>query len=318
MTRFDLIKRGLTKVVGRKILIIRKYSPEILIAVGIVGLVSSTVMACKATTKASIILDDLHSDVSKINVVKETSDKPVVTTEDGDIHFNNYSEMDYKKDMGIVYLQSTVKLVKLYAPAVTLGIASIGCILGAHNIMYKRNVALMAAYKAIEQSFNTYRNRVIEEFGSSKDWAFKNGIREREVTIVEEDEKGKKRELKKTALSVDPNAHSVYAKFFDEFSTEWDKSPEHNLIFLKCQQTWANDMLRARGHLFLNEVYDHLGIERTQAGAVVGWVLNKEGDNFVDFGIYDLYNLGSRNFVNGRERSILLDFNVDGVIWDKI
>jgi hypothetical protein len=95
----------------------------------------------------------------------------------------------------------------------------------------------------------------------------------------------------------------------------WQKNSEHNKLFLKCQQSYANDMLQARGHVFLNEVYSWLGLEHSKAGAVVGWVINSDGDNFVDFGIFDP---GNSRFVNGQERSILLDFNVDGVIYDKI
>ena len=60
-----------------------------------------------------------------------------------------------------------------------------------------------------------------------------------------------------------------------------------------------------------------LGIPRSQAGAVVGWVLG-EGDDYIDFGMFDGNNMATRDFVNGYERSILLDFNVDGVIYDLI
>ena len=92
-------------------------------------------------------------------------------------------------------------------------------------------------------------------------------------------------------------------------------------MFLRAQQQYANDKLIAQGHLFLNEVYDMLGLPRTKAGAIVGWVYddnNAVGDNFVDFGIYDVHRETARDFVNGYERSILLDFNVDGVIYDLI
>ena len=115
--------------------------------------------------------------------------------------------------------------------------------------------------------------------------------------------------------------YSDYAKFFDEGCREWDKDPEYNLTFLKCQENYANDLLKSKGHLFLNEVYDMLGIPRTKAGQIVGWIYDEEnpiGDNYVDFGIYDVYKEANRNFVNGYERNILLDFNVDGDILSKI
>lgn len=125
--------------------------------------------------------------------------------------------------------------------------------------------------------------------------------------------------------TVDPNEKIVkpfssYARFFDSGCTGWQKDPECNLLFLKQQQNYANDILRTRGHLFLNEVYDMLGIPRTKAGQLVGWVYNGDrqpADNYVDFGIYDNHVQNS-DFVNGYANSIVLDFNVDGEIIDQI
>ena len=111
---------------------------------------------------------------------------------------------------------------------------------------------------------------------------------------------------------------SQYARFFDEGCTGWDKNPEYNLYFLKQQQTYANDLLKNRGHLFLNDVYDMIGIPRTKEGQIVGWVYKEDnpiGDNYVDFGIFAEHN---RKAVNGFEKSILLDFNVDGSIIEHI
>lgn len=317
MNKMQVMKLSVAKVVGNKGLLLKKHSPEVLIAVGIVGLVTSTVMACKATRRVDEILNEADYNLEKINDVKEQVESGEIPQKNGAVV---YSDKDYKKDIALVHVKKYADLAKLYAPAVTLGAASIVCILSSHNIMQKRNVALMAAYKAVEQSFYNYRQRVIEEYGEHKDYQYRNGIRE--IEVIEPaytDAEGKKHKAEtKTVEVYDPNQHSVYAKFFDEASANWHKNPEYNLVFLKCQQTYANDMLRARGHLFLNEVYDMLGIERTQAGAAVGWVMSKDGDNFVDFGMYDLNNPAGRRFVNGEERSILLDFNVDGVIWDKI
>jgi hypothetical protein len=136
---------------------------------------------------------------------------------------------------------------------------------------------------------------------------------------VDTDENGKKIKSKKTIEVTDPNGVSQYARFFDESCVQWSKTPEYNLTFLNCQQNYANDLLHSRGHVFLNEVYDMLGIPRSQAGAVVGWVLGKDNDvGYIDFGIYDGNRMRARDFVNGYERSILLDFNVDGVIYDLI
>jgi hypothetical protein len=181
--------------------------------------------------------------------------------------------------------------------------------------MKKRNLALVAAYKAIEEGFMAYRKRVIQEHGEKADYMYKNGLRSETVVETEVDEKGKSYKVKKEKLIKDPNGLSVYAKFFDETCRQWSKNAEYNLMFLKAQQNYYNNLLMARGHVFLNEVYDALGIPRTQAGSIVGWVIGG-GDNNIDFGIFDGDRPIVRNFVNGYEHSILLDFNVDGAIYD--
>lgn len=309
MNKFEIAKLTVSKMAGRGGLLTRKYSPEILIGMGVVGIVTSTVMACKATLKVDTLLDESRTKIEKVKYARSCDHVPEY----------KYTEKDYKKDLTVVYVKSGVALVKLYGPAVALGTASIGCILGAHNIMKGRNLALVAAYKAVEQGFNNYRERVIEEFGEEKDQEFKLGIRKEAVVETETDENGKSKKVKTIKETVDPNKLSVYAKFFDETCSNWSPNPDYNAAFLKCQQNYANDLLHARGHIFLNEVYDMLGIDRTKAGAVVGWVMDKEnGDNYVDFGVYDVNNEAARHFVNGRERAILLDFNVNGVIYDLI
>lgn len=297
-----------TKAFHKVVFKVKKHSPEILLVTGITGVVTSAVMACKATTKVSEILDD----------AKETIDIIHEGVETGEIQGVEYTEEVGKKDLAIVYIQTGVKLAKLYGPSILLGTTSIGCILASNNIIHKRNVALSAAYTAIDKSFKGYRSRVIERFGESMDRELRYNIKNEEVkeTVIDE-ETGKKKTVKSTVSVVDPNVYSDYARFFDELCTGYAKDAEYNLMFLKQQQNHANDLLKAKGHLFLNEVYDMLGIDRTKAGQVVGWVYDEEhpvGDNFVDFGIYSLDNAKARDFVNGRERAILLDFNVDGDI----
>lgn len=305
------VKEVFTRISGRGGILLKKNSPEILMVTGVVGIVASTVMACRATLKAGDVIDEAKEKLDKINQAKELIGKPTYDIKD------RYTEQDYKKDLAITYVQTGVEFAKLYAPAVLISVASIGCILGSHGIMKRRNLALVAAYKAIETSFSDYRKRVAEEFGDEKDRLLKNGIVQSKISVMEIDEDGKSKKTQKVVETVDPNNISQYARFFDEASINWSKTPEYNLTFLKCQQNYANDLLKSRGHIFLNEVYDLLGIPRSQAGAIVGWV-REVGDGFVDFGLFDGENMSVRDFVNGYERSILLDFNVDGVIYDMI
>lgn len=276
-------------LLGRSILQLKKYAPEILTTVGVVGVVTAGVLASKATLSLEHVVDD------NANRVKWTKE----SIENGD---------DQPRALTGAYIRNVGNIVKLYGPSVTLGAASIACIIGAHGIMRKRNVALVAAYKTLETAYSAYRERVVEAIGEDKERDIYLGLREETI----EDDKGKKTKVK---VLGDPTVHSPYARFFDEHNVNWESNSEYNLFFLRAQQSYWTDMLRARGHVFLNEVYDSIGLEHSSAGAVVGWILSEEGDGYVDFGIYEARN---RDFVNGNERSILLDFNVDGTIFDKI
>lgn len=317
--KFKKIVNDASRTFGRAGLKLKKHSPEIMIAAGVVGVVTSAVMACKATTKVGSILDEKEERLEPIRDAKEKLENGVeLKCEDGDL----YTEDDVKKDMAIVYTQTGIKFIKLYGPSVALGILSITSILVGHKILRKRNLALAAAYTAIDKSFKNYRSNVIERFGKELDRELKYNIKSKEVEEIVVDEKtGKEKVVKKTIDVVDPSEYSDYARFFEDGCTGWSKDPEFNLMYLKNQQAYANDLLKSRGHVFLNEVYDLLGIPRTKAGNVVGWIYDEEhpvGDNFVDFGIYDINKPKNRDFVNGYERTILLDFNVDGDILDMI
>ena len=288
---------------------LKKHSPEIMVIAGVVGVVASAVMACKATTKASDIVEETKDQMDKIKTVSETHDA------------EEYSEEDMKKDTTIVYTQAAVKFIKLYAPSVLLGAASITSILAGHNITRKRNIALAAAYATIDKGFKSYRANVVERFGKDLDKELRYNVKAKEFDEIVTNDKGKEKTVKKSVEIADPNTYSDYARFFDDGCTGWQKDAELNLVFLKHQQNYANELLQRKGHLFLNEVYDMLGIPRTKAGQIVGWVYdekNERGDNFVDFGIYDMNREKVRDFVNGYERTILLDFNVDGDILNLI
>lgn len=309
--KLEKITTGLSKMTGKTGLVLQKHSPEILLGVGIAGTVASAILACRATLKVEDVLDEHREKVDKIHECWQK-------VQDGDIDISAYSEQDKKKDIVVIYTQTTVDFIKLYGPAVTLGVASLACIISGHGIMKRRNIALMAAYKAVEEGFSAYRKRVIEEHGEEADYMYKNGLRKQEIVeaAYTDSDGAKHKAQKKQVLVDDPNGLSVYARFFDESCEQWSKNPEYNLMFLRSQQNYYNDILKSRGHVFLNEVYDALGIPRTQAGAVVGWMISDNGDNFIDFGVFDGDRPRARDFVNGYERSILLDFNVDGVIYD--
>lgn len=292
------LSEAITRGLGRQSLMIQKNSPTLLFAGGIVGMVGSTVLACRATLKLEEVLEKGQSD---LRVAKSLADsKP-----------EEYPENEHQRDTAIIYLRSGASVAKLYAPSVILGAASVAMLTKSHNMLTERNAALTAAYVALDQGFKEYRHRVIEKYGEEQDRNFLYDAQE--VEIKEEGKKPKK-ELRAGSHFVSP-----YARFFDECSTSWSPDKEHNRLFISCQQNFANDLLHSRGHLFLNEVYTMLGLDHTRSGAVVGWIVGGEGDGYVDFGVF-LPDSGDRirDFVNCREGSVLLDFNVDGVIYDQL
>lgn len=302
--KLDIIKKAteaVNNVGGENLLKLKKVSPKILVVGGVVGLVGAGIHACVQTTKLEDILDESKEEIDSIK--------------------SDESE-DNGKELTKAYFSTAGKLVKLYAGPVILGAVSVGMIFGSNKILTKRNAAAMAAYAFTSDEFKAYRQRVVTELGLDADRKFLFGLKEEQVTETITDEKtGKKKKQKSTVLVEDPNGYSMYAKVFDDASKYWSSEPEYNLMFLKTQQSYFNNLLRARPNhtVFLNEVYEALDIPLTQEGQIVGWHLDSENsDGFIDFGIYNIKDETKRDFINGRENCIFLDFNVDGIVWDLI
>lgn len=299
---------------------LKKHSPEILVVAGVIGTVASAVMACRATTKVSGILEETKKDVESIHNC--AADESLS---------EEYTPEDVKKDLTIVYIQTGVKLAKLYAPAVVVGALSLGGILASNNILRKRNVALAAAYATVDKGFKEYRTRVVDRFGEEVDRELKHGIKAQKIEKIIVGEDGKEKKVKETISVVEKDSFGDYSFFFEADNPYWEKDGNYNRMFLLAQQQFANDKLRADGFLYLNDVLYTLGIPKTKAGQIVGWVYdpeNPKGDNYVDFGIYDTYRRDEMAFVkdetmgdrhndyNKYERVVILDFNVDGNILD--
>ena len=296
---------------------LKKHSPEILVAAGVVGVVASSVIACKATLKVNDVLTEAKNDIDKIHSVMENEELA-----------EKYPEETAKKDLAIVYAQTGLKLAKLYAPAVALGALSVTSIIASNKILRKRNVALAAAYATVDKGFKEYRGRVVERFGEEVDRQLKYNIKAKEIEESVTNENGEEKKTTVVKNYVNPTDVSGYARFFEEYTRDergnviknlcWDRNNEYNLIFLKAQQQYANDMLRSRGRLFLNDVYKMLGFPPSKEGQIVGWVYDEKnpmGDNYVDFGIFASCQNYS-DFIYSDNEALLLDFNVDGNIWD--
>lgn len=285
-------------------LAVSKHSPEILVVTGIVGVVTSAVMACKETRRLDPVLEEHKQDAEAVH--KKYAQNP--------------DERAEKRELTGVYLKTGLGFVKLYGPSVTLGALSITGILASNNILRKRNMALAAAYATIDASFKQYRGRVIERFGEQVDKELRLGAHQEKIEVTETDENGKEKKVKKNATVVDNPMPSDYARYFAyPEARAAEPNADYNAFFLKAQQELANHMLRANGFLFLNDVYEMLGIEKSRAGQAVGWVYDKNredhGDNWVDFGIQEVYRKRSDK-PGDYEKVFLLDFNVDGPIMD--
>ncbi len=301
---------------ARAQLLVKKHSPELLLAGGVVGVVAGTVLACKATLKAPEIIHTAKSMLNAIDVI--------AVAEKGE-----HEEREVQKAKLIVTVRGGFDLARLYAPSMVILGVSIGMLVGSNRILSRRNIALVGAYKAVDEAFKRYRGRVRAELGDDVDSYFrykkprKDGMqvldkKKKPIIFEEEDNIDLPGELYDGDDAEGMGMPSQYAIFFDGDSPQFRTDNTYNEFFLKAQQNYANQKLQATGHVFLNEIYDMLGVERSKAGAVVGWVKD-HGDNFVDFDIYNPFNAPHGEIEPGpATKQMLLDFNVDGVIYDII
>lgn len=290
----NLLPSLVSRKVGRTVLVTKKNSPHIFFGLGLIGVTTGTVLACKATLKLDKTLDEIKRDKDDLLQLKGSSEEV-------------YPQNEYYRDLGYIYTKSILKLGRLYGPSIVVSGLGIASLTGSHVQMTKRNTALTVTLAGLTKAYDEYRLRVAEALGEDRELDLHRGITEEKHMID-----GKK----ETVKVIDPTGFSPYSRLFEESNANWKPNSETNRVFIQAQQHYANHRLRAYGHVFLNEVYDMLGLERSQAGAVVGWLAdNPNGDNYIDFGIFEAYNAP---FINNQERNIWLDFNVDGIIYDKI
>jgi hypothetical protein len=311
MSKAEIMNK-VSRTVHRAGLKLKKHSPEILVVSGIIGFVGTAVMAYKAAPKVNEILEDAKENIEAIHKVVENPPEG-----------KEYTEEDKKQALTVTYAKTGLELVKVCAPMVAVGTLSTVSILAGHNILRKRYVATAAAYTVLDRNFKDYRGRVIERFGEKLDKELRFNIKTKEIEEIVTNEDGSESVVKTTVEEIDPNTVGDYVRFFDEWCTGYEKNnPDYNLMFLKHTLNYANEKLQAQGHLFMNEVLDMLGMPRTPVGSVVGWIYNPEDptiDSYVSFGdIFDTTNPNKREFVNGREPAIMLQFNCDGPIFEKI
>lgn len=301
---------NISEFFGKVALTGKKYAPELLLAAGVAGGIATVVLACKETLKAQEVIERHNSEIEQIHEAADIA-KP-----------GEYPAEVQKKDITATYIRTGVAFAKTYMPAIVVGTGSVIAIFASFGIMKKRYLGMVAAYGALDKLFKDYRKRVVDTLGEEKDREFRYGLTKESVKMTVDNGDGKiKTETVENEVSDGENAvncgYSPYARFFMAGNPNFEKDSESNRFFLSRQQDWFNQKLQARGYVFLNEVYEALGFEPTKAGQVVGWVKGM-GDDFIDFGMFNVSSEATMRFINGDEDVVILDFNVDGPILDTV
>ena len=279
---------------------LKQASPDILVIIGVVGVVASTIMACKATLKVDEVVTEHEEKIKEIN---ETAEDPK--------YAERYSKEDCETDIKNMKIKTAVKLAKLYAPAVIVGTLAIGCIIGSHYILQKRNASLLAAYTALDTTFKEYRKRVAEKYGEDAEHDIRHGIRRETIMETIKNENGEETQVEKVITTRTPGVHS---RLFDCTCRGYEKNAHLNWYTLKNFQTICNRKLQLKKHLYLNEVYDMLDMPCSQAGQSLGWLAEPEDgtwDNYIDFGLGDEPGPDA-------EPDMWITPNVPGIIIDKV
>jgi hypothetical protein len=296
----NLPSNEVTRAIGRQLLKAKTHSPTILFAAGVAGVVGGTILACKATLDLHETLDGIQEDLEAAK-----ANHPQITDDVGQL------TKEVNRDVAKVYLHGTYRISRLYAPAVLLTGAGLAAVTGSHVILTRRNTAVTAAYAALAHSYEDYRGRVREEVGDEKELTLYRAIEWIDVEGADG--------MIQEPANAPGSWGNPYTRFFDETNPNWTNSEEMNLFFIECQERYYNHVLTTRGHVFLNEVYSNLGIPHSREGQAVGWLLDNDsfdgGDNYVDFGVYQAVNTRDPD---NRQKAIVLDFNVDGIIMNKI
>ena len=286
-------------------LTVRKHSPEILMVAGVIGTVAGAVMACKETLELEDVLDECKQEKMEL--------------EEQYAMYEQYSEDALNKDQVKLTIKQAAKIVKLYAPSVIMEVTSIGIIFASNDIMRKRNASMAAAYATLNSMYKRYRQNVIESYGEEVDKDMRFGVKHEKVTEIDED--GNKVKIDARIVDLDNTALAIsdYSRFFQAGCKGFDASSgRYNILYLKGIQAMFNNKLIADGYVMLNDVYRELGFDTIPEGWSIGWVYdetNPIGDNYIDFGLYEARNKNQRA-VNDWEPVILMDFNVDGNLYE--
>lgn len=281
------------------------HAPEILMGVGTIGVAAGTIVVAKQATKLEDELSEIKDAQYDLKDQKDTMDAK-----------------EYKKALLAIKVAAAKKVAKIFAPGAVLVIAGVVCFFSAFGFVKKENGILAASVAAANKAFEEYRARVVEDQGADKDKEYLYGLKKEKIEVETTDENGNTKKEKVEALVVDPEKSNIsrYAiRFTPEFSGEAYPDVNNNLMILKsCERTW-NAVLPSRKKVYLNEIYQELGIDETWESRMVGW--DYDADNFGDGKIrFDITEVIVRddNDPLGYHKELIVDFNVDGDIVHKL
>ena len=308
MKVFAAITGAVAKVGGKALLKCKKNSPELLLVGGIACGVAAVVTAVIATKK-------IYSDEELIEIEEDIEGLEAELKEEKDKNIRK----DIRKDAARAWRRKIFRLTRLFALPVGLTILSIVLRIGLHGVLKTRYLAAAAAYTALDSSFRDYRQRIRDIAGEEAEQRFFDGIDEVEVTTTDENGNVEKKTVNKQKSGI-VKRNSPYEFDWNKMTAPFRATTDsaHNFADLHAAQQWANDMLHARGYLFLNEVLEELDLKATPAGQLVGWLTNGDGDGYVDFGISEYYTDDFSDTLNGNVPNHHLNFNCDGIIYEKI
>lgn len=294
---------AVSRRVSRQVFTVKEHSPVLLLGVGFIGFTATTVLACRATLKMSEVLEKGEKDLQAMENLEKST--------------NELDHEEVKKASLGVKLKTAIDIAKLYAPAVIVGAVTLTAITGSHVILKRRHAGVVAAYTTLDSMFKRYRSNVVADAGEDKDREYRFGVVEKEIVDPESG-------LVETARGIDAEEvkkrtkeFSDYAVMFGRENDHWEPSTRQNILYLQSVIRYFEDRLRLKGRVFLNEIYEYMGYEPTEAGTQVGWIRNAdaigEGDGFISFGL-ERNTENAVKFMNGTLSDVILDFNVDGII----
>lgn len=228
-----------------------KHSPEILTAVGIVGMVTTVVLAVKATPKA---LESIDKEINRKN--KEIVDE---AKKNGETKCSQISKLDPVETVKVAW--------KPYIPAAITGVVSIGCIIGANSVNAKRNAALAATAQLTASTLAEYKKQVDET------------VDEETKKII--NEKVTKEKLKKNPINdqtvrepeiiMEHGNHLCY----DAGGNQYFRSDEQTIR--AAINRLNNRMNGGEPYVSLNDLYSELGVKGTHIGELLGWNVYRDG-----------------------------------------